>query len=392
MISTVKTFFIILLAVFIAHGIGQFSFGKHLTISNDTKGFYSPAAVSLMEGKGYAVNGAFSNRYPPGYPALLAVIYKLTGNASTSNPVYPYAIVLIQSLSCAVLYLIGACLFNPLTGIMAAILMAAYPFFMILSMTHYVWTAMPLFICIFLMGLYLFIRGTGNEKLITTALSGVIMGLSALVWPATVLSGFLLSASAVLISRSKKWEKAGVFLIAFMIPVIAWSGYVYKNIGRWEITSGTMLSVRDGLIRSDGHKLKEFKVSQNAKEEYSQGGLRNLKGVGSFYWYELKNNPLDLIKFLGFKALRPWYGTDRETNEKWVALIQIPYLCLGAVGLLSIYRKKQRVFWLFLALIVYFWLMAFMVLSILRYMMIPMALIMLCIPALILDKKESVYE
>lgn len=172
-----------------------------------------------------------------------------------------------------------------------------------------------------------------------------------------------------------------------MAPVVMWSGYVYQKTGRFEVSNGSMLSIHDGLIRNDGHKLNRFEVSQDAKREHAQNKLNNLKDVALFYLKELQSKPADAIKFIFFKAFRPWYAADSELYEKRIALIQLPYLMFGFWGLLRIYQKDRPGFYLFTGLILYFWFTAFMVLSILRYMMIPMAILMMGVAVTVLDKK-----
>ncbi len=331
----IDKFFQVIILVFIIHGFGQYCFGSRLAIPNDTVGFYSPVAINLAEGRGYLVDGQFSNRYPPVYPLFLSLIYKVTGNATVTNPVYPYIIVFIQSLSCGMLYLLGASVFSSAVGVLAAILIASYPFFVVMSVTRYVWTAMPLFILMFLSGLYFFIRGANHEKLHWLGLSGFFTGLSCLVWPATIYAWIVFSG-VIYFSRVKaKWLKMIILIIGFMAPVVMWSGYVYQKTGRFEVSNGSMLSIHDGLIRNDGHKLNRFEVSQDAKREHAQNKLNNLKDVALFYLKELQSKPADAIKFIFFKAFRPWYAADSELYEKRIALIQLPYLGFGFAADLS---------------------------------------------------------
>ncbi|HLD50689.1 MAG TPA: hypothetical protein VJC08_05765, partial [bacterium] len=152
-----KNFLKIAVAVFILHGLGHFLLGSRLELPSDTVHFYSPAAVSLLKGEGYQVNGVFSARYPPVYPLFIAAIYGLTHHAGTDNIFYPWFVILLQSLSCALLYLIALKLFEKKTALWSAILFATYPFFAVLSMTRYVWTAMPVFTVLFYAAIYFFL-------------------------------------------------------------------------------------------------------------------------------------------------------------------------------------------------------------------------------------------
>lgn len=376
-----KNFLKIIAAVFVLHGVGYFLFGNRLELPADTVHFYSPAAVSLLKGEGYQVNGAFSARYPPVYPLFIATVYGLTRHPGMDNPFYPWFVILLQSFSCGFLYLISAEFFSKRTAFLSAILFAAYPFFAVLSMTRYVWTAMPVFMVLFYAALYCFLRARKAWNPSLDLLSGLLLGLSSLVWPADIYLWPVFAVFSLILSpgwRISKKTAAVVCLCAgFFAPVLGWGFEVYRHTGQWEVSSGGMLSMRDGLIHESGTKFKKYEFARDAAAEASLGGLRNLKDAANFYKNEFLKKPAATARYFFFKFFRPWYGTDSENHEGLIFMIQLPYLLLGTAGILKVFQKQRAAALFFAAIILYFWLVAFSVLSILRYMSLAMGLLMI---------------
>ena len=121
-------FWIVVALATLVYGCGLCVFGRHLDFPSDMVSFYSPMGVNLAEGRGYMMNGAFTNRYPPLFPLFIAGIYKITGQAGLSNPVYPWLIALMQAFSCGLLFLIAKTLTaNTKLATAAAMLFLFYP-------------------------------------------------------------------------------------------------------------------------------------------------------------------------------------------------------------------------------------------------------------------------
>ena len=99
---------------------------------------------------------------------------------------------------------------------------------------------------------------------------------------------------------------------------------------------------------------------------------------------EAVKRPLAVAKLLACRADRVWYATDTRRYEVAIALLQIPYL---ALLLWSGYRawgqgpEPARLASLLLGCCVLFWMMAFMALSIVRYVVPVIALSFAIVPA-----------
>jgi hypothetical protein len=100
--------------------------------------------------------------------------------------------------------------------------------------------------------------------------------------------------------------------------------------------------------------------------------------IFAFLLREFRKNPVGVIELFGIKILRSWYGTNAKWHEVQTAIVQIFVLSVGLVGVVLSWRG-DRLAWFFglvtLSVVVYFWAMTVLVLSILRYMIPAMSLI-----------------
>ncbi len=342
--------------------------------------YYSPLAVNLLHGNGYSVSGQFVTVYPPGFPLFLALIYKITGYAGTENAVYPWAAALLQAFSCGFIYLCARLYLLERTAVTAALLLACYPFFMLLGVTEYVWTAMPLFLSLFFSASFFYLKTRLKKTGFLLIFSGLLFGAASLVWPG---GSYLWAVMAILglsfqFQPLKKTLWIAVFTGAFWVLPAFWHGYVMKATGKSVWFSENLVgSMKDGLIRHEGSKLRNFETAKDGERLNQAGYFKTSGDFIRFYFEELQTKPNETIRFILFKLFRPWYATDSEKHEPWIFLIQIPYLFLGFWG--AVYAIRQRPFLTVFSgmVIVYFWLVSFSVLSILRYMMPAMGFVMI---------------
>ncbi len=340
----------------------------------DTEVFYSPAAQSLLDGAGYRVDGKFSDRYPPLYPVFLAGVYAATGAHGTGNTVYPVIIAFLQALNCGWIFLIARRMLCPEK--IAAAFFATCPFFAALSMTGYAWTAMPLFLFLFFAAVFFLLKAAdGRRKQFFSAASGSALGLSCLAWPAPVYIWVVFTAYLAL---KKAGKRAGaVFILAFFLPILMWSSIVWKNTGHFRVSGGQWPSVRDGLTHAESPKFGAFEFVRKAREEMLSGRVNSPGQAASFIKERLAADFSGTLSFMAFKFFRPWYATDSEKHEGLILAVQLPYLLLAAAGLSGLWKKRKDEVFLFLGIVCYFWLAAFAVLPILRYMMPAMGVLMI---------------
>ncbi len=359
-------------------------FRNSLNIPTDTQNYYSPAALSLVEGHGYTVSGIFLKAYPPFFPLFLAAVYRLTGQAGTVNVFYPYVAALLQSFSCGFVYLIAKLYFPNRTAVISALLLASYPFFMVLSVTQYVWNAMALFLFLFYPAIYLYLCENSKNQWRVLFFSGLLLGLACLVWPGGAFLWIPLSIFKFLKVPKTFLKKISVliFITGFWIFPLLWHIYALKQSGQSIWFSGNSVSsMTDGLIHQEWSKLKKYEMSRDAETFHDQGRLQTASDFIVFYRKEISEKPKEAARFISYKLLRPWYATDSEKYENWTALIQAPYLILGMLGAVVLIKEKREPASFLILTICYFWLVSFSVLSILRYMIPAMGLIMILVPS-----------
>jgi len=94
--------------------------------------------------------------------------------------------------------------------------------------------------------------------------------------------------------------------------------------------------------------------------------------------------PIASFELWVVKLARSWYGTDSGRRETPIKVIMILYLFLGFSASSKCWRysgEPRQFLTLAFLLTAYFWIMTTLVLSILRYMILPLSLIFIVSPA-----------
>lgn len=203
-------------------------------------------------------------------------------------------------------------------------------------------------------------------------LSGFSLGMAALAWAGMVYVPFVFLFYMLV----KGFREARIsfllflFMAGFLIPTASWSIYAsYKANHKILISSASTIALTDGLIRHDYSKLRKYPTVQRAIAQKERRALLMPRDYYLFYKSELKNFPLDFVRWGAYKASRAWYGTDAEKHEGLNLLIQIPYLLLGFFGLFYLIVDHKKETYLLLLLVLYFWGITFFALTTIRYMM-----------------------
>jgi len=363
-------------------------FKSTLHFSTDMELFYSPLAISLLEGKGYVIESQFYTHHPPLFPFFLAGIYWLSKHWTMGNPVYAFLVLILQAFSCGFLYLFSAGFCGRRAGLLSAYLFGLYPFFVVLTATKYSSTPTPLFTFVFFASLVLYGRLIKEGGFYLAGLNGFVLGLAALVWAAAVHLWVVFVVNILLNGIHRKMIVRNFlilsFLAGFLIPTLSWSYYIYRNTGQKIFVSSALTSsMVDGLVRHD--YMRNYPLVKAAKAKREAGQLNQPKHIILLYWNALLADPISTMKFSCYKSLRAWFGTDSEKYDSAVLLIQIPYLILALWGTYVSFGKNQQGAGLLLAVVLYFWGVTFSALSILRYMIPAMGILMVFAATGILD-------
>jgi len=376
--------------------------------STDYFSFYEPVARNLVQGKGLVTSdGSPAVRYPPGYPLILAGLIKVARSSGLREPVVLWTfIALVVMITPILVYAITAAVFEQGVALLAAVLWSTYPFY--LWLTKQPNSEIPFFLFFFL-ALYLFVRSMEVHRFAAWLgfAVGVSVGIASLIRPiALALSGALLLALwfSGRVWTVRQWAFfSALLLFGNVLVVLPWELWACEKTGHWVLLStGGPPSIVDGLTfalkeRGNGNTLSlspEVRtLMQDVKDQGEQ--LQSTAAIGTFLAKKSENEPSAVMKLILLKAKRAWYANDTQLLEHWVVLLQAPYLLLAAVG--GVVASKlgfgQRRLTLIVLLVTgYLWIMTIVGLSILRYMVPAMGLLMPFVSLTIVAVGKILYQ
>ncbi len=356
--------------------------------NSDYATFYAPMAQHIAEGKGPVFNGRLPARYPPGFPAYLVPLFYLSDRVGiAASSMITAANVVFTALGCVFLFWIAALLFTRRIGLIAAAIWAAYPFNLwLLKQPN---SEVP-FIAVFYLALWNFLRGLKDSTSGRFIAAGMLLGIATLIRPVAVLVPIVL-IPILLWGRQERMSKrllqAGLLAGAFVLPLLPWEAAVYSYDHELIfLSTGASHSVRDGLTftRNFDKGRREHAWVPDAAEDLArkiyehEPPLQTTTEVASYLAAELRSHPAGVAEMALLKAARSWYGNDAMTHELPIAMIQVIYLLLIMFGIRYAwchFRESRLLMFALLAVVLYFWGMTTLVLSILRYMVPVMGLL-----------------
>jgi 4-amino-4-deoxy-L-arabinose transferase-like glycosyltransferase len=185
--------------------------------------FYDRAGVSLSQAAGFTnFYGYPTAQWPPAYPFLLAGIYKAFGH----HIVIPKVVnALAGGLTCLLVYLIAARVFDRRVGLVAAFLFAVFPgqlFWSTLLMTE---SLTPVLLCLMLLLFIMWVVERRDAGWLRYATLGALFGVALLARG----EGAVLLLAALVVWRLavSSWRRyvreAGVFVAAAVLVVLPWT-------------------------------------------------------------------------------------------------------------------------------------------------------------------------
>lgn len=378
--------------------------GAQITEGTDYAAFYDPVGRSIAAGRGPVLDdGTPATRYPPGYPAIVGSIVALSSASGIGESTAFAAVAMIaMALSAWLLWWAVVPFWGPQAAMVAGLAWATYPAAVWLSIQR--GTELP-FAAVFFASVALVVRGlaTARSRPGAALAAGVLLGMAMLIRPIAVAAWLPLSI-AILRHRAlplgHRWWKVAILLAGISLVVVPWEAWVYARSGRVILLSdGGAPSIRDGLTYALSHKVyREGAAVPQAVREVMQGlrdryeTLESTAAIRQALMDQWERRPLAVIQLFALKAIRSWYATDSNANEKLLALVQIAYLSTIALAtvrawrLAGAYRQLAIALWVMTA---YFWAMTTVVLSILRYMVPAMGLLFLLLPALLANPPKA---
>ncbi len=190
----------------------------------DDTAFYASAGQALAAAKGY-VNflGFPTAQWPPAYPFLLAGMFKLFGSTNFVVPKIVNA--LAGGLTCLLIYLIAARVFERRIGLLAALLFALFPgqiYFSTLLMTE---SLTPALVGLMLLLLLMWVVERRDTRWFHHVTLGVLFGVALLARGEAVM--LVLAALLIWKLAVPAWRlfarQAGVFVLAAGLTVLPWT-------------------------------------------------------------------------------------------------------------------------------------------------------------------------
>jgi len=378
--------------------------------ANDYTYYYAPVARSILTGRGLLLpDGQAATANPPGYPLLLAALFRLstlTGLAEMT--LLRMTGLLSMGATSALLFLAARLLWKPWPALLAPLAWMTCPF--VLWLTTFPNTELP-FVVLLWSAYYLAWRFVLKKgQLLPAALvAGLLVGGAMLVRSIAAGCGVLLAGVAWLAGPKLRfplrWALALVIVLGSLVVVMPWQLWLNGNTAGFAILGTSAVpSVRDGLTfavlrkgyRSDIPVPDDVTVlMEDLRARWQGQELDSLGQIGAALADHLREHTQAVLKLLAIKAARSWYGTDSGQWENAILAVQVVYLAL--VGLASrrawhqggVYRRWMLSAWLFA---LYFWGMTTAVLSIVRYMVPALGLLFLILPGLMLQNSNELNQ
>jgi len=370
--------------------LGEVGPAGHQVPNTDYVKCYKPFAENLLQGKGILIKEGGEICSPPGYPIILAPILALSQflGVNELKIIIPFNSLLI-ALAVVFLFLFAELIFSRRIALIASLLWLTYPFSIwFLKNPH---TEAP-FILFFYIGIWLYFLSLRKKDFKLFFLTGIILGLAALIRPIGFFLPFLFAPLVFLFLPTKKQILSALLILGgFILVILPWQMAIKNSVllntrGAEPFTVGFAYALREtegsGWPKPPGDVL-------NLMEEMKLSNINSSPGLFTFILARLEDKPIAVLELIALKMARSWYATSQMWWEDKIFLVQIPYLLTAIFGIfysIKAHKEKIKSIIFLLVIIIYFWGITTLALSIMRYM-IPAMGIMIIFSAVLIDQK-----
>ncbi|MDD5195391.1 MAG: glycosyltransferase family 39 protein [Candidatus Omnitrophica bacterium] len=366
--------------------------------SGDYTCFYEPVARNILKGNGPMImqgDTAFIS-FPPGYPLILAGIFSFSKVFNIPENIFLWLFILISIvLTSLFIFSMAKMAWGVYPALICSLIWMTYPFYLNLTKQP---NSEIAFILVFYGSISLLLRTVFNKihAWYIYVLIGALIGLTMLIRPIAIGLGMIVALTLFFLESGIRLRLRFMLILALLLGnilvVLPWEMWVYQKTGKIiPLSVHGSDCIKDGLTFNGGKDYRRSislpadveKLMQNIRKNYRE--LDSSKKIAFFMVDAYKAQPLAVIKLVLIKMARSWYATDSQRFETQILFIQLPYLILILFGTFAAWKqggvlKRMAVVLWFIAL--YFWLMTFLALSVLRYMVPPIGLLFILIPAL----------
>ena len=345
-------------------------------------------AKSIAEGKGFSSPFPFESGptawLMPGYPLLLALIFKIFGVYTTKAMSAALLInSLVSALTCIPVYHISKKLFGRDVGVIAGVALALYPP-SIWHAVNTIWdTTIFTFLAMIIIQLLLFLPGKLNRM--NAALYGLLLGVGALV-NAAIIAFYPFILVWLLLQKSVSIRtRIGVVTVMFIAAGVVMSPWILRNffvLGRPMLRSNLGVELKLGnnpnavsLYEADGTVGSFWQMGHPSIEKYEFERYSHLGEVkyGDLCFDEtlgfVRENP-DKFLILTLARIRNFWLSSFSKNE-WKGQLNITFsvslfknLCylipfpFSLIGILVALKRRIKIApllgFLFLTPVVYY--------------------------------------
>ena len=370
--------------------------------STDYVEYYRPVADSILSGRGLTLpNGAPATRYPPGYSLTLAATYSLADLIGCDRESAVNAASSIWFVLGAIcLWRLGSPIWGRWPALVPSILWCTY--LPAISMLGQAGSELPFVPLLFaVVGLF---RNTARKPTVGWALMFLVgIGCAGLMLIRPIALGLTCAFGGFLLLQRNVTVRARLSAIAALalgagIGIGPWEAWLHDQCGGIKILStngpasvydGLTFAVRDSaqLDRSSIDLPAEvIELQRDLDEDWRSGRAVTVGGLLSALARHSAERPLAVVELTAIKAARCWYGTDSRRHEQFLLLLGLPYALTFLVAAVRAIRAggDVRMFALLVITVVFFnWAMVILVLSILRYMVPAIGLMLAVTPGLL---------
>ncbi len=370
--------------------------GFRMNEQSDYFASYEPAARNILAGRGFSLaDQSPVTAYPPGYPLILAGIFDSSHWLGVSEDASLSLFALIcMALVSMFIFLLTRMLWGALPALISSLIWMTYPF--ALWLTKQPNSELP-FMVVLYGGFCLFWYALSRRLPPRIYfLCGLVFGVAMLIRPIAVGIGLLLSAIVWFtrreLTRRIRFLMIAMLLLGNLFAVFPWEAWVYAKTGKViMLSTNGVKALRDGVtfgVESKGYR-QESGIPTDVLQVMDDIRAREpeIATFGDFIPVisrEVRSHPVGVVKLFLLKIARSWYGTDSLRMERPVLIIQLAYLFIVAWGGWKAWKRGglHRKFVIgALLIVVYFWGMTFLALSILRYMVPAVGLLFVMVAA-----------
>lgn len=358
-------------------------------------GDYTYQVNHLVRTGSLVEEGKVLNRYTPGYPLLLYGTFVLSGWLHIK---FVYVLFLVSAffIACSTV-IIGEIAFLVFrsggSAIMAGLLYATHPYMLqglskVMSVTPF----MTFFYLALLVWLLFIIKKPSSPLHIV--LTGFLLGLAMLIRPIALFLPLIFMVLTIVFLKGQQFYKRLVLALALVgtsvLTISPWQRFNARHGQEILLSSDEVHSMIDGVWFNDHPDKLPLKLPADVDALSRDLVNHQVSGRAEFFkmvFRQFRDQPLTVIKMYLIKAARSWYGVFGQDakKERLKLFISGFYLLLFFFALFRIdlrQRPWKVLGWLTLILVLYFWAMTVLVVSMARYMYPVFGLMVVFIPGI----------